>query len=497
MKPIDIEHYYKVISQIKITGENEKEWYAFCPFHDDKKRSLSINKERGLWNCQGACQEGGNIYQFHAKLRKVPIKEAEEELAKMFGGEVVPKEEVEEKHQILLENKSIITFLKKKRGINLKSIKHWALGWDGSRIWIPIKEGENYANVRRYDYTGKLGDKMVSYAAGYGKIRLWPMENLDKKEILLCEGEMDCILANQVGYNAVTVTGGANSFQDGFTEAFRGKKVSICYDLDEAGKEGARRVASKIFPVASEVRIVHLPSNLPPGSDFTNFIVDKGNDRGSFDALLSKAELFTVFFHGKEIGEEIWDCSLGEASADKYFLKRIRMKAIVAGKDLCPYFSPRRVTLKCPMTSKKCRVCSLGEAGGRMTIEFNPDNPSIIKMIRCSEDQQEGIIREIMNLPKCQNIEVTIEDVWNIEQLRVIPEIEYSSRESEFIAREIFCIGQGVITNRSYSLEGITIPDPKSQYSTQLINRITPAQTLIDTFQTDREVLKRLKVFQP
>ena len=43
---------------------------ALCPFHKDKKPSLSINTQKGLWFCFG-CGKGGDIFSFIKEIEGV------------------------------------------------------------------------------------------------------------------------------------------------------------------------------------------------------------------------------------------------------------------------------------------------------------------------------------------------------------------------------------------------------------------------------------------
>lgn len=46
-----------------------------CPFHDDRKSSLSLNVRRGLWFCHGGCG-GGTFYGLAKRLgQSVPFTE--------------------------------------------------------------------------------------------------------------------------------------------------------------------------------------------------------------------------------------------------------------------------------------------------------------------------------------------------------------------------------------------------------------------------------------
>ena len=46
---------------------NNNQYVGRCPFHDDKKASLSINMDRGVYNCH-ACGATGNAYTMAKEL---------------------------------------------------------------------------------------------------------------------------------------------------------------------------------------------------------------------------------------------------------------------------------------------------------------------------------------------------------------------------------------------------------------------------------------------
>jgi len=50
-------------------------YWIRCPFHDDRKPSLCIDAERGLWYCHG-CGKGGDVITFIQELYSLSFKEA-------------------------------------------------------------------------------------------------------------------------------------------------------------------------------------------------------------------------------------------------------------------------------------------------------------------------------------------------------------------------------------------------------------------------------------
>jgi DNA primase len=67
------------------------------------------------------------------------------------------------------------------------------------------------------------------------------------------------MLLNQYGYNAVTSTGGAGSWQAEWARLFTGvQNIYLLFDNDKAGRAGALRVRQSL----ARARIVTLPDDV-------------------------------------------------------------------------------------------------------------------------------------------------------------------------------------------------------------------------------------------
>ena len=55
-----------------------KDRVGCCPFHDDKTPSFVVSPDKNLWNCLGACGEGGDVIGFVQKLEGVSFRHAVE-----------------------------------------------------------------------------------------------------------------------------------------------------------------------------------------------------------------------------------------------------------------------------------------------------------------------------------------------------------------------------------------------------------------------------------
>ena len=56
---------------------------GYCPFHDDKNRSFSVNAEGNYWHCFAGCG-GGSVIDFWMRYKNLEFVEAVGDLAGML-----------------------------------------------------------------------------------------------------------------------------------------------------------------------------------------------------------------------------------------------------------------------------------------------------------------------------------------------------------------------------------------------------------------------------
>lgn len=502
---------------------SESEALVKCPFHEDDSPSMSINLNKGLWNCfASGCSKAGDIYTFYQLKHAVDFPTAKKIIQK-FSEDIdiediqeeaqkieeiirdVPTEEkiinvavVEEFHKDLFDHQKVVEYIKQVRGLTEESIKKFQIGWDGERITIPIyNEEKKIVNIRRYKpYTKKM--KMLNYKIGYGESKLFPFENLRKQDIFLCAGEWDTFVALQKGINAVTTTSGEGSWKIEWNEHFKNKNVCIVYDVDQEGQSAAIKIAEALKESTSQIKIVNLPSEIK-GYDISNFFVDDKKTIKDFMAIVEKTPYhrFAVTSSEEKDENRYW-VHLSQASNEEYYKKNIEFSAIVAGKDLCPYLAPKIVKITCPIEGsfERCAVCCLS-AKKEMTIEFKSDDPIILQLLDVSEGSQKSLIKTISGVSKvCSSVNIDIVEKMNVEEIYLIPTIDFSSTGSEYVLRRCFYVGKNIQTNKSYTFKGMTISEPKRQYATQLLSEAKPSQDSVSLFKLTDEIKERLKVFQ-
>jgi DNA primase len=175
------------------------------------------------------------------------------------------------------------------RGIPDRTIDRYQLGWSGQRITIPVfsRDGEVlFFRRAKSPYDDVESPKVISDIGAGNELYGWDTLADRPTGVVICEGEFDRLVLESRGFPAVTATAGANAFLPEWAPYFEGiRHVYICFDRDEAGERGARRV-QEILPQA---KIVTLPDGVGEKGDVTDYFVRLGYDSADFAILLANA----------------------------------------------------------------------------------------------------------------------------------------------------------------------------------------------------------------
>lgn len=524
------DHFYA--GQLKPNQAGECKVKAFC--HADKHESMSINVNTGLWNCFACDDMGGDPIDFYIAWKeadgvKVSFAKAKAEASAIAGFNLMDKDakwtqseeykqqkqkaeeevkpiskiRVDKWNEMLINSKKILDNFLQRRGYTMDTVNRYNLGWDGERITIPIPdENGNIMNVRRYKADEKNPKfKMISIGEGYGRARIFPINNLYHQNIMLCEGELDAILANQLGYFAVTVTGGAGTWREEFTNLFKGKDVVIIYDVDKQGRRGANKIANILMDVAKSIKNVILPITDISNGDLTDYFVSMQHGKEDLDKLIENTPYCKQSFKEdfeEEGDQEIPTVHLSKASYATYAGKRIKTNVVVAGKDTAPYLIPKKIHVSCPGDMNKCMGCKMGGIGmGGTTIDIKPHCRDILTLVDISDRQRKFVIGNLAGvIPSCQSWDFEVLESQNVEAVKLMPELDFSSEGEEYVLRDAFIVGEKIQTNASYQVEGIVEPDPKKQYATLIIDEYKTLEDSVSTFTMTEEIHEELKQFQ-
>ena len=175
------------------------------------------------------------------------------------------------------------------RGIPDATIDLHLLGWNGSRITIPITNRDG--NITHFKLAKDpedqgSGAKMLATPGSRLELYGWEVTLSKPERIIICEGEFDRLVLASQGFPAVTSTGGPRNFLKTWAPDFDGiREIYLCFDRDIEGQEGALKVG-QLLPQA---KLVELPDEVGEGGDVTDFFVRLQHSRDDFERLLAEA----------------------------------------------------------------------------------------------------------------------------------------------------------------------------------------------------------------
>lgn len=188
---------------------------------------------------------------------------------------------------IMTTKQDWIRFIEIDHKISKEVGKKHRLRVDDSYLYIPYfsPSGEEIFTKKRQEPTYKRDNKYLYPRGSF--VTLYPYSNLsDHKEWILTEGELDALTLESHDIPAIT-TGSVTSFNQKFVNYFKDKKVSICFDTDKAGRDGAEKVAQVLVKAGVDVDIVDLPE-MEGGKDIGDYF-RLGHTKEEFEELVNNA----------------------------------------------------------------------------------------------------------------------------------------------------------------------------------------------------------------
>jgi len=335
-KFIDFKHvkehadFEKVLAayDVKLEGRGS-ERRAHCPFHDDEEPSLSVNIEKGVFNCFAAsCGEKGNVLEFVAGMDDCDLRQAAETIADICGidvaaprrsngktkrqggtrgrtkakkrhskrskpaGEPAREEDLEEPKG---ENTPLTFRLKldpehpygASRGLSSSVIAQFEMGYCkrgmmANRWCVPIHntEGELVAYIGRWvDDELPKGTKRYLLPAEFAKSKVlfnWHRviaSGMADQSVMVVEGVFDAIRLHSLGIPAVALLGSSISEEQVAFLMKRSDGIILMLDGSVSGRVAAEKLVVRL---AREfyVRDVWLPEDDDPASVEEHVLLD-------------------------------------------------------------------------------------------------------------------------------------------------------------------------------------------------------------------------------
>lgn len=288
---LDIKARIPIVDYISRTVDlrkSGKSWMGLCPFHGDTQKSLSVSEE-GWWKCHG-CERKGDIFSWVMETEKLDYQGALKFLRTKLGDipqaklKVLDPELAKRFHDTMPVEKRGYYH---KRGLSDAWINMWQLGYSGEAYTIPIFDAKGVLRgikYRRDDSLPQNKDKPKYWGIEGTSVQLFNPQAAESESPVICEGEFDCMLLEQLGYAACTSTGGAQAFDSDWVSLFsKCQRVYVCMDGDKAGQSAAVKIRDMI---GSQAVIVQLPEE-EGVKDITDYLLK--HNFGGFDKLLSHA----------------------------------------------------------------------------------------------------------------------------------------------------------------------------------------------------------------
>lgn len=494
---------------------------AWCPIHQDPDTGNSpaaqFNFEKGVWHCKSKdCQN--DVPSFKTLYDMIQEDEKEEgSESKKKPEKFIPlpsPSQIQRWQKNLMSDPDLLDDFIERRGLILDTIEKFQIGYESlrrePRFTIPIYDRDGILkDVRKYrPNTRDSKNKMISHT-GHGGKYLYPVQSLEEETIIIAEGELDALTLVQRGFAGLSATSGTMGWDPTWGPLFKDKKVFICYDDDDAGKRGARKVAENIRRHTPHVYIINL---ILPGirnGDVTDFFVKSGKTRSDFLDLMVAAEesLAGQPRRSKKIDDENpIDVSV-ESSIDAGNVGiPLRLRATVSGKGVSPSHVPKRVNATCDLSwGDKCKKCFLAEVNGTHDTNVDKKDDILINMVgRPTEVVHKLLLKNLGIQQNCPKVDVYEDESWNVEELTVQQAVDegpdiLSGGDSSPVTRTVFNVVESdarTKENDTYEFIGISIPNPKDRYSIFQSWNCKRVGTDVDNFEMTEKIKAQLEIFQ-
>lgn len=490
----------------------QNEASVLCPFEHEKglekRPSAHINMKKDLFHCktcqaEGRFNEGGlSEIGFIAAYHNLTYEEAIRFSAIIEADDTARTEEEVWDRIVdgLVAYDKEIQYLAD-RGITLDTVMKYRLGYKGDGICYPVFIYGLLCDVRTYmpHETPKMRSRKGASPL------LFPFDDWlqDERPTLLVGGENDCLLGRQIGFNALTVTGGEGVFPKIFLHVFRGKQVYMCYDCDEAGKTGAEKIAFLLTEAGAEVYMVDL--GLPgtkEDKDLTDFVVKHGAGYLEIFEKLSEAQVYSQDTFVAEKNKRYPLVDLWNVPEGRYSGQEISSRVVLSGKYDTVMQAPTVIEWACKGPKKEddnspCHTCPLQNGNGWWMLEDRLKD--LMEIVDVTEAQQTKAINKFIRMPdKCPNGEKKVRSRQAVYKVVFTPDVETEDILTGFRATEqyAYTIGMNLEDGARYRAYFRPYAHPlDGQRVFMVVHRVEESDNAINVFKMTPDIQRKLKIW--
>ena len=485
---------------------SKRETAVCCPFphrtesgleYTETRPSAHINLDRGLFHCK-VCDKGLSETSFIAELFGCSYESAIK-IAKMFTSKE-DKYTWDKSTQLTDHIKELCLSL----GISEKVIEELDIRTElGDEIAFPVFMYNKLVDVRSYrphDRANKIRSKVGTTSGLIIPFDLW-IDTPKNKWTILCAGEKDMAVTRSQGFNAITLTGGEKALPK-LLSVFKNRKVAICYDNDETGIAGARALASYLFKVAAEVRVVTSfhKTCTEHGEDLTDYFTKYKKTKEDLQKCIIETPSFTLEEAKEEQLKRKPLITLLEASKPQYINRVVQSNVQVVATFEKAMPVPTTIYAKKINSSGDLKYNQMA-VGEERTWELSENTcQDVLKLIdnNFSEAQIRDNIRELLGISKQErDIKVEKPTKDTVYECNVTDLFEATSRDIATIEFTAYVLKKRLESGKKYLITYKLVPHPyKGQQLTMIILDVEEACDSVSNFHITEEVKKNLNKFK-
>lgn len=328
---------------------------------------------------------------------------------------------------------------------------------------------------------------------------IWRHEPKDKWTLLVA-GEKDMAVARSIGFKAITLTGG-EGISPIFINEFKGRKVAIMYDNDDAGIQGAKRLAAQLKPYTSQVRVVTSFHEVcvEKGEDFTDLIMKYGAKFNDVAQYIAQTPDFTEEEALEEVEKMFPTITLFQAASPQNIAKTVRSNIQVVATFESTFSIPTSMTAEKVKDSVSDK--ELWTKGKKTSWDLGDNNVGDILHLMDNNFKEKDIIKNQKDLLRVPDKETGIklsriskETVFKCSVTDLFESSAKDVRQMEYVA---YSVGVKLESGKKYKATYQIVPHPyQGQQLTMIITDVSEASDSITNFAVTEDVAEQLKKVQ-
>ena len=479
------------------TGEHA----VCCPFphtfsngkeYLENRASAHVNTDKGLYHCK-ACGRGYNEQEFIEAIAGCDRFDS----AKVYNVFLRSQSPTEWETSTTLTEDSHRKA--ESLGIAEEVIKELQIKTppkEKDTLAFPVIMFNRIVDIRVYNPGGNPKIRSLNGATN-GMIIPFDIWKDSTKATLICAGEKDMAIARSHGFNAITLTGGEKSVPK-FINYFKDRTIAICYDNDQAGIEGARKLANYLYPYTKNIRVVTNFHEVccEKGEDITDFFTKYNKSR---ELLLKYIADTPLFEPDEEIPEPEGDfpiVDLYEAS-QKYTNKVVQSNIQVVATSETAFRCPSEII------GTKKKDTNEGEMVGGEVATWRLENKNCGDILYLVDSGlKEGQIidnirKSLLKKPSDRSMHIDIRKETTVYKLSVTDLYETVDKDVQPMEYTAYSLGIKLESGKKYFITYKLVPHPyKGQQLIMIIVDAKQASDSISNFKVTPGVIKNLQQIQ-